>query len=133
MMAMMLIVGASILMGKPMDVYASQIQTSEITESFSIEYRDDAGIYRTLSFSVKCTYTAIWDDGYGGHIEEAIFWNATNGYVGTTPVALEKKYTKSQTSGNNKYMDYSVGSIVVRVYVGVDEWGEADLWTTRIS
>lgn len=133
MMAMMLMVGVGILAGKPTDVYASQIVTSEITEPFSIGYTDNAGIYRTLSFSVKCTYTAVWDEGYSGYIAEAIFWEATNEYVGTTPVTMDKVYISSQTSGGNKYMDYMVNQIVVRVYVGVDEWGDVDLWVTRIS
>lgn len=133
MMAMMLMVGVGILAGKPTDVYASQIETSEITRQLSVSYLDDANISRTLTFDIKCTYTAVWDEGYGGHIEEAIFWEATNECVGSTPVTMEKVFIQSKFSGDNKYMDYSVGEIVVRVYVGVDEWGDASLWATRIS
>lgn len=133
MMAMMLMVGVGIIAGKPTDVYASQSVTDEATEHLGITYIDDAGIFRHLTFDVKCAYTAVWDEGYGGHIASATFYEATNEYVGGTPVSMSKKGDESVTVGDSRCMVYYVGSIYVKVTISVDEWGDVSLWATRIT
>lgn len=132
LMAVMLIISAGIFIGNPTNIYASESETTDITKTLSIGYTDDAGIYRILSFTVKCSYTAVWDEGYVGYITDSTFYDITDAHVENTQVIMTKKYPSSQTYGNNKYMDYRTDELTVRVLVGVDEWGNADLWVERV-
>jgi len=128
MFCVILSVMTVMLFAKPVEAQASQEKTSDITQTLSVSYTDIAGVVRNLVFTVKCTYTAVWDEGYGGGITEAIFWEATNAASDGVPVALIKEYSCSQTKGDRKYMDYRARDLIVRVYVGVDEWGDVSLW-----
>lgn len=110
---------------------ASYVRTGEVEDSFSVAYSFFDGIERYVNFSVSCRFTAVWDEGYGGHIAEAEFGNITDADIEGQAVPMQKTQEEAIQKGDIYVMYYIVNNrsdFKVRVEVKCDEWGEVTLW-----